>query len=78
MTYVSRHKNRFIKSGQIVPGRRPPVIEFQNEIMKMDVRRVGVEAGRETRRGRRFVRWVGGKSDHISNSKIKTKYKQSF
>ena len=53
--YVSRRKNRFIKSGQMVPGRRPPVIEFQNEIVEMDVRREGVEAGRETRRGRRFV-----------------------
>ena len=56
--YVSRHKNRFIKSGQMVPGRRPPVIEFQNEIVEMDVRREGVGAERESWRGRRFIRWV--------------------
>ena len=34
------------------------MIEFQNEIVKMDVRSEGVEAGRETRRGRRFIQWV--------------------
>ena len=39
-------------------GRRPPVIDFQNEIIEMRVRRAGEEEGRENGRGRRFIRWT--------------------
>ena len=55
--YVARHKNKFIKTAQTPQGRRPPVIDFQNEIIEMYVRREGEEEGRENRRGRRFIRW---------------------
>ena len=34
------------------------MIDFQNEIIEMYVRREGEEEGRENRRGRRFIRWV--------------------
>ena len=56
--YVSRHKNKFIKNAQTPQGRRPPVIDFQNEIIEMYVRREGEEEGRENGRGRRFIRWA--------------------
>ena len=56
--YVSRHKNKFIKSAQTPQGRRPPVIDFQNEIVEMYVRREGEEEGRENGRGRRFIKWI--------------------
>ena len=56
--YVARHKNKFIKNAQIPQGRRPPVIDFQNEIIEMYVRREGEEEGRENGRGRRFIRWA--------------------
>ena len=52
--YVSRHKNKFIKSGQMPPGR----IDFQNEIVEMYIRRESEEEGRESGRRRRFIRWV--------------------
>ena len=56
--YVSRHKSKFINSSQRPQGRRPPVIDFQNEIIEMYVRREGEEEGVENGRGRRFVRWA--------------------
>ena len=56
--YVKRHKNKFIKSAKMVQGKRPPVIDFQNEIIEMYVRREGEEEGRENGRGRRFIRWA--------------------
>ena len=34
------------------------MIDFQNEIVKMYVRRKGVQEGAENRRGRRFIRWT--------------------
>ena len=34
------------------------MIDFQNEIVEMYVRREGEEEGRENGRGRRFTRWV--------------------
>jgi len=55
--YVSRHKNKFIKSAKVGPARRPTVIDFQDEIVEMYVRRKGVEDGVERARGRRFIRW---------------------
>ena len=55
---MARHKNKFIKSAKTPQGRRPPVIDFQNEIIDMYIRREGEEQGRENRRGRRFIRWV--------------------
>ena len=55
--YVSRHKNKFIKSWQMPPGKRAPVIDFQNEIVEMYVRREGVEDEIESKRGRHFIRW---------------------
>ena len=48
---MSRHKNKFIKSTQTPQGRRPPVIDFQNEIVDMYVRREGEEAGEKTGEG---------------------------
>ena len=48
--YVALHKNKFIKNAQIPQGRRPPVIDFQNEIIEMYVRREGEEEGRENGR----------------------------
>ena len=56
--YVTRHKNKSIKSSQTPQGRRQPVIDFQNEIIEMHVRRAGEEEGREKGRGRRFIRWT--------------------
>ena len=56
--YVSCHKNKFIKSTQTPQGRRPPVIDFQNEIVEMYVRRKGEEEGRENGRGCCFIRWA--------------------
>ena len=56
--YVSRHKNKFIKSAQTPQRRRPPVIDFQNEIIEMYIRREGEEEGRENERGRCFIKWV--------------------
>ena len=56
--YVSRHRKKFIKSSQTPQGRRQPVIDFQNEIIEMRVRRAGEEEGRENGRGRRFIRWA--------------------
>ena len=49
--YFARHKNKFIKSAQKPQGRQPPVIDFQNEIVEMYVRREGEEEGREKGRG---------------------------
>ena len=62
MMYVSRHKSKFIKSAQTPQGRRPTVIDFQNEIIEMYVRREGEEEGVENGRGRRFIRWAFPKS----------------
>ena len=56
--YVSRHKNKFIKSAQTPQGRRHPVIDFQNEIVEMYIRREGEEEAIEKGRGRRFIRWA--------------------
>ena len=56
--YVSRHKKKFIKSAQTPQGRMLPVIDFQNEIVEMYVRREGEEEGRENGRGRRFIKWI--------------------
>ena len=56
--YLARHKNKFIKSAQTPQGRRPPVIDFQNEIIEMYVSREGEEEGIENGRGRRFMRWA--------------------
>ena len=58
MMYVSGHKKKFIKSTQTPQGRRPPVIDFQNEIVEMYVRHEGEEEGRENGRGHRFIRWT--------------------
>ena len=53
--YVARHKKNFIKSAQTPQGRSLPVIDFQNEIVEMHVRREGEEEGRENGRGCRFL-----------------------
>ena len=37
------------------------MLDFQNEIVEMYVRREGEEEGRENGRGRRFIRWVFAK-----------------
>ena len=55
---MSRHKNKFIKSAQTLLRRRSLVIDFQNEIVEMYVRREDEEEGRENGRGRPFFRWV--------------------
>ena len=54
--HLARHMKKFIKTGQRAPGRRPPIIDFQNEIVEMYVRREGVEEVTENVRGRRFIR----------------------
>ena len=59
--YIARHKNKFIKSRKSPRGRPPPVIDFQNEIVEMNIRREGEEEGREKGRGRRYIRWTFGK-----------------
>ena len=43
--YVTRHTNKFIKSARATQPRRLPVIDFQNEIAEMYVKREGVEEG---------------------------------
>ena len=76
---VSRHKNKFIKSANTEPGRRPPVIDFQNEIVEMYVRCEGVEEGTETRRGRRFIRWNFDKRLGANQTTpIRTKLRQNI
>ena len=49
--YVARHKNKFIKRAKTPQERTPPVIDFQNEIIEMYIRREGEEEGREKGRG---------------------------
>ena len=49
--YLARHKNKFIKSAQTPQGRRPPVIDFQNEIIEMYVRRRVKKRGEKTGEG---------------------------
>ena len=77
--YLARHKNKFIKSAPTPQKRRSPVIDFQNEIIEMYVRREGEEEGIENGRGRRFIRWsfdkkTEKKPDRCRHDKIKTKY----
>jgi len=54
--YVELHRRKCIKTGQ--PGRQPQLINFQNEILRMDVAREVMEESVERRRGRRFIRWT--------------------
>ena len=77
--YVSRHKNKFIKSTQTPQGRRPPVIDFQNEIVEMYLRREGEEEGRENGRGRRFIRWTFDKRLRANQTAaVMTKLRQNI
>ena len=81
--YVSRHKKKFIKSTPTPQGRRPPVIDFQNEIVEMYVRREGEEEGRENGRGRRFIRWTFDKRLRANQTaaimrKLRQNVNQSF
>ena len=81
--YVSRHKNKFIKSAQTPQRRRPPVIDFQNEIVEMYVRREGEEEGVENERGHRFIKWVFDKRLRANQTtaitrKLRQKINQSF
>ena len=57
--YAERHRQKFIKTGQIAwPRRQPPIIDLQDEIIEMYVAREGVEEGVEGGQGRRFTRWA--------------------
>ena len=56
--YVVRHTENFIKTVQRIPGRGPATIYFPNEIVKIYVRREGVEWGIENGKGRRFIKWA--------------------
>ena len=77
--YVSRHKNKFIKSAQTPQGRSLPVIDFQNEIVEMSVRREGEEEGRENGRGRRFIRWTFDKRLRANQTAtVMTKLRQNI
>ena len=85
--YVSCHKKKFIKSGQKAPGsaqgRRSPVIDFQNEIVEMYVRREFVEEGIESQRGRCFIRWffdkrLGANQTTSVMAKLKQNINRSF
>ena len=81
--YVSRHKKKFIKSTPTPQGRRPPVIDFQNEIVEMYVRLEGEEEGRENGRGRRFIRWTFDKRLRANQTaaimrKLRQNINQSF
>ena len=77
--YLARHKNKFIKSAQTPQGRRPPVIDFQNEIIEMYVRREGEEEGRENGRGRRFIRWAFDKRLRANQTAaVMTKLRQNI
>ena len=77
--YVSRHRNKFIKSGQIPSRKRPPIIDYQNEIVEMYVRREGVEEGIENRRGRRFITWAFDKRLGANQTpSIMTKLRQNI
>ena len=67
--YVARHKNKFIKSAQTPQGRIPTMIDFQNQIVEMYVRREGEEEGRENGRGRRFIRWTFDKRLRANQTK---------
>ena len=54
------------------------MIDFQNEIVEMYVRREGEEEGRDDGRGRRFIKWIFDKRLRAnqtagSNDKIKSK-----
>ena len=66
--YVTRHTNKFIKSARATQPRRLPVIDFQNEIAEMYVKREGVEEGVEKARGRRFIRWTFNKRLGANNT----------
>ena len=66
--YVTRHTNKFIKSARATQPRRFPVIDFQNEIAEMYVKREGVEEGVERMRGRRFIRWTFNKRLGANNT----------
>ena len=72
-----------LKSWQMPPGKRPPVIDFQNEIVEMYVRHEGVEEGVENGRGRRFIRWafdkrLGAKLRQNINSSFYIRYYYAY
>jgi len=57
-TYVKRHTSKFIKSSKLLAFKKPPIIDFQDEIVETYVRPEGDEEGVEKKKGRRFTRWV--------------------
>lgn len=57
--YIERHRERFIKTGQIKRGKTPPIIDFHSKIVEMDVARKVVKEGAEDEtKGRRFIKWT--------------------
>jgi len=56
--YVKRHTRKFIKSSIPLAFKKPPIIDFQDEIVVTYVRPEGEEEGVETKKGRRFTRWI--------------------
>jgi len=56
--YVKPHTRKFIKSNKPLAFKKPPIIDFQDEIVETYVRPEGEEKGVETKKGRRFTRWV--------------------
>ena len=55
--YVKRHTRKFIKSRTPVESKKPPIIDFQDEIVEMYVAQEGEVEGVETKKVRRFTRW---------------------
>ena len=55
------------------------MIDFQNEIIEMYVRREGEEEGRENGRGRRFIRWAFDKRLRANQTAaVMTKLRQNI
>ena len=55
------------------------MIDFQNEIVEMYVRREGEEEGRENGRGRRFIKWIFDKRLRANQTaKVMAKLRQNI
>ena len=55
--YATRHMRKFIKSSRLPSQKKPPIIDFQDEIVEMYLAPVGVVEGVE-KRGRRYIKWA--------------------
>ena len=67
----------------MAPGKRPLVVDFQNETVEVHVRCEGVEEGRENWRGHHVVKWVfdkrlGANQTTSVMAKLKQNISRSF